>query len=128
MKKSALTNQAGFTLVELLTIVATIGILAAIGLVQFSSYRQRGFEATLRADLKNAAIAQESYFAQTRTYKSGSLSSATLTGYNRSSAITGINAVTAGGTFVLQATHANCGGTFWSYNSSTATITGGSCS
>jgi prepilin-type N-terminal cleavage/methylation domain-containing protein len=39
MKK--LFNNKGFTLVELMIVVAIIGILVAVGLSQFNSYRQR---------------------------------------------------------------------------------------
>lgn len=120
-------NEAGFTLVELLVIVAIIGILAAIAIPQFSDYRKRGFEATVKSDLKNAAVAQEAYFAQYRRYKSGTLSATTLTGYNKSAEIAAINATALGNTFTLHATHTNCAAVTWSYNSATATITGAGC-
>ena len=36
-------NQKGFTLVELLIVIAIIGILAAIAIPQFSTYRAKAF-------------------------------------------------------------------------------------
>jgi prepilin-type N-terminal cleavage/methylation domain-containing protein len=120
-------SESGFTLIELLIVMAVLGILAAIAIPQFASNRQHGFEATVRADLRNAALAQEAYFAQYRDYKSGSLSNNTLTGYNKSSGIIGITAVKSTNSFTLIATHANCSNT-WSYDSSTATVSSASCS
>src|SRR5206468_4545268 len=79
MQKLRLQSESGFTLIELLVVVAIIGILAAIAIPQFSAYRKRGYEAQIKSDLRNAATAEEAYFASTQpsVYKSGAFSKST---------------------------------------------------
>lgn len=61
-------NNKGFTLVELMIVVAIIGILAAIAIPQFANYRQRAFESAAISDLSNAKLDLESYFAENFQY------------------------------------------------------------
>ena len=62
--------ESGFTLIELLVVVAIIGILAAIAIPQFAEYRKRGFDSRALSDIRNAATAEEAYFADYEKYVS----------------------------------------------------------
>ena len=66
--KSRKKNQKGFTLVELMIVVAIIGILAAIAIPQFQAYRAKAFNAAAESDLKNFKTAMEAALADNQTY------------------------------------------------------------
>ena len=122
MNRLRLQSESGFTLIELLVVVAIIGILAAIAIPQFAAYRKRGHEAQVKSDLRNAAVAEEAYFAANSSYKTGTASSTLLPGFN---ATTGVTVIAASGTntFQLTAQHANCGSSTWTFSSVNGTIT-----
>lgn len=120
---------AGFTLIELMVVIAIIGILAAVAIPQFGSYRRRGFDADAQANVRNMALAQEAYFLENNTYTADPDDLGAF-GYTQSANIT--PAVTTGNatTFVVTATvDAGCGsGTgVATYDQATGQITLVSC-
>jgi type IV pilus assembly protein PilA len=68
IRKAQEEREAGFTLIELLVVIIIIGILAAIAIPVFLKQRQKGYDAGVKSDLRNAATAEETYLTDNSVY------------------------------------------------------------
>ena len=95
--RARMTRQGGdegFTLIELLIVVVIIGILAAIAIPQFSSTKEKAFDASAKSDLRNAMTSIESYFVENQDYAvTSSPTPSALPDFNSS---TNVNVAVAG--------------------------------
>jgi len=62
------TNKAGFSLVELMVVVAIIGILATIAVPNFNRFQNKARQANAKAELANIFVAQKAFFAEYSSY------------------------------------------------------------
>ena len=97
-------NSQGFTLIELMIVIAIIGILAAIAIPNFISYRDKAFCSSAETDAGNVAATLADYFAiPSHTVVPPATDAATYEGISMS----GLNTVTvaeAAGTITITVT------------------------
>jgi type IV pilus assembly protein PilE len=83
------TEQRGFSLIELMIVVAVIGILAAIAFPSYTQYQIRSNRADAQAYLMELAQRQQQFLMDARVYASteAALGAVTPTGVDRNYSI-----------------------------------------
>ncbi len=132
IRKAREEREGGFTLIELLVVIIIIGILAAIAIPVFLNQRKKGYDASVKSDLRNAATAEETYLTDAGVYTTtmGDLTDPAVgfkysagSNYDTGTAVitpsfvdsNGASSTAATDGYCLEATSAS--GAVWAYNS-----------
>ena len=80
-------DRHGFTLIEMVMVVVIVGLLAAVAIPRVQTARGRAFVSTMKADLRNFAVAEESYFYDFQVY-AGDVATLEARGHEASPGVT----------------------------------------
>lgn len=73
-------GERGFTILELMIVLAIVGIIAAIAIPIFSRYQANSKSAEAKTNLGSLRVAQEAYFTENDAYRSAAAEPALIPG------------------------------------------------
>ena len=76
-KENEMKMQKGFTLIEIMIVVAIVAILARIAIPAYTSYLVRGKLVDAQSALTSGRVAMEQYYQDNRTYVNGTCPAST---------------------------------------------------
>lgn len=102
-------TRRGFTLIEVLVVIAIIGILVAVAIPQLSAYRRNAYDSEMVTELRNAATAQEAYFVKNFKY-TNTVAGLEAEGFKSNPSVTITTTAVVGppASFTMTAVHSNC--------------------
>ena len=68
INKKIIKSSLGFTLVELLVVVAIIGILSAVGIVSYNGYTKGAKQKTVISAMQQIKLAQTEEYSNSKSY------------------------------------------------------------
>jgi len=66
--KKILSNQKGFTLIELMIVVAIVGILSAIALPQYEQYQRKAKQVEFKVGMASVYTLEKTYYVERQNY------------------------------------------------------------
>jgi len=111
----------GFSLLEVLLVITVIGLLAAIAIPQFMSYRSEAIDAQMKSDLRNAAVAIEAYYAK-KNVLPDSMAETAGYGFQQTTGVTFSLLVTSPSAYQLTASKSGGSRPSFTYDSVTGVI------
>jgi prepilin-type N-terminal cleavage/methylation domain-containing protein len=112
-------NEKGFTLIELMVVVAIVGILAAIAVTNFATNRKKGYVAMINSDVHNAFSASVAFLADGHTVVAIGITDLENNGYVASTGVTTTGSAIANGDYTITSN----GSLVWGLTDASAHIT-----
>ncbi len=110
-------SKKGFTLIELMIVVAIIGILAAIAIPNFLKYQAKSKQSEAKVNLKGIFTSETSYFAEQNVYGTLAFANFSPSGTSRYAfGITNNTTIETGNTNVGNYATTGTGGTCGAFN------------